>query len=85
MTVLRDYNVIKYIDSITGGSQMFLEGILRPYNRCKRYVLSSSVSDYIGYVDEEPFYFLHLVQRERALWQSISQTGLMRFTGILQK
>lgn len=53
MTVLRDYNVIKYIDSITGGSQMFLEGILRPYNRCKRYVLSSSVSDYIGYVDEE--------------------------------
>ena len=56
MTVLRDYNVIKYIDSITGGSQMFLEGILRPYNRCKRYVLSSSVSDYIGYVDEEPFY-----------------------------
>ena len=49
MTVLRDYNVIKYIDSITGGSQMFLEGILRPYNRCKRYVLSSSVSDYIGY------------------------------------
>ena len=25
MTVLRDYNVIKYIDSITGGSQMFLE------------------------------------------------------------
>ena len=56
MKLIRDYNVIKYIDSITGGSQMVLEGILGSYSKCKRYSLNDSVSDYISYIDSEPFY-----------------------------
>lgn len=56
MKRIRDYNVIKYIDSIIGGSQMVLEGILGPYRICKRYSLNDSVLDYINYVDDEPFY-----------------------------
>lgn len=35
---------------------MVLEGILNPYKKCKRYVLNDEVSEYIRYVDEEPFY-----------------------------
>lgn len=35
---------------------MLLDGILSPYNFCKRYSLNDSVLDYIGYIDEEPFY-----------------------------
>ena len=56
MKPIRDYNVIKYIDSIIGGSQMVLEGILGSYSECKRYLLNDSAADYISYIDNEPFY-----------------------------
>ncbi len=51
-----DYNVIKYLDSITEVKKMVLDGILNPYKKCKRYQLSGDVSEYIRYIDEEPFY-----------------------------
>ena len=35
---------------------MVLEGILGSYRECKRYSLNDSVSDYICYIDNEPFY-----------------------------
>ena len=56
MPSIRDYNIIKYVDSIVGGCQMVLEGILSSYSICKRYSLNDSVSDYISYIDNEPFY-----------------------------
>lgn len=56
MKMIRDYNIVKYVNSIIGGRQMLLDGILSPYNFCKRYSLNDSVLDYIGYIDEEPFY-----------------------------
>lgn len=56
MKMIRDYNIVKYVNSIIGGRQMLLDGILSTYNFCKRYSLNDSVLDYIGYIDEEPFY-----------------------------
>lgn len=56
MNRTKDYNIIKYLNSIKGGCQMFLDGILSPYTPCKKYPLGNSVSGYLGYIDTEPFY-----------------------------
>ena len=56
MTSIRDYNIIKYMNSIEGGCQMTLDGILSPYKKCKKYSLSTDVSDYLKYISEKPFY-----------------------------
>jgi len=35
-----DYNIIHYLDSISGVmNNMFLSGILAPYKKCKKYSL----------------------------------------------
>lgn len=51
-----DYNITKYINSITEVNNVNLESILRPYSKCKQYQLSDEVSEYIRYIEEEPFY-----------------------------
>lgn len=51
-----DYNVKDYVDSITEVKPMVLDGILSPYKKGKKYALNCDVSDYLGYVEEEPFY-----------------------------
>lgn len=56
MNRFSDYNVISYIDSIAGVIQMTLDGILSPYKKCKKYVLNDDVSEYLMYIEEEPFY-----------------------------
>ncbi|MGM9600756.1 MAG: hypothetical protein ACI3W5_04090 [Faecousia sp.] len=56
MNIIMDYNIQGYVDSIIGGKQMILDGILNPYKKCKKYLLNSSVSEYLRYIDEEPFY-----------------------------
>ena len=56
MNRFMDYNIIKYLDSIAEVKEMVLEVILNSYKKCKRYALSADVSEYIRYVDEEPFY-----------------------------
>lgn len=56
MNVIMDYNIKDYVDSIIGGEQMNLDKILDPYKKCKKYSLNSSVSEYLRYIDEEPFY-----------------------------
>jgi hypothetical protein len=56
MHQIRDYNIIKYMDSIVGGCQMTLDGILSPYKKCKKYSLSADVAEYLKYIGEKPFY-----------------------------
>ena len=51
-----NYNIKKYVDSISGVKLMILDGILHAYHKCKKYVLSSDVSEYIKYIDEQMFY-----------------------------
>ena len=51
-----DYNIKKYVDSIIGGISVNIEGILNSYKKCKKYQLESEVSEYIRYIDTEPFY-----------------------------
>ena len=51
-----DYNIKNYVDSIIGVKQMILDGILNPYKKCKTYSLSTEVSEYLRYIEEEPFY-----------------------------
>ena len=56
MNIIMDYNIKDYIDSITEVKPMVLDNILKPYKQCKKYVLSNDVSEYLRYIDEEPFY-----------------------------
>ena len=51
-----EYNVKKYVKSIKEVKKMVLEAVLNTYKYCKKYTLSPDVSDYIHYVEEEPFY-----------------------------
>ena len=51
-----DYNVKKYIDAIFEVSKMMLDAILGQYKKCKKYKLMDSVSDYLRYIEEKPFY-----------------------------
>lgn len=51
-----DYNVNKYINSITEVTKLTLDSILNSCQQCKRYQLSSEVADYLRYIDQEPFY-----------------------------
>lgn len=56
MNIIMDYNIKDYIDSITEVKPMVLDNILKPYKQCKKYALSNDVSEYLRYIDEEPFY-----------------------------
>lgn len=56
MKLFADYNIKEYVDSITEVKIMVLEGILNPYKKCKKYTLSSDVSEYLRYIEDEPFY-----------------------------
>ena len=56
MNMYMDYNIRDYVNSITEVKKMVLDGILNPYKKCKRYALSGDVSEYLRYIDEEPFY-----------------------------
>ena len=56
MTMFFKYNVVKYIDSYRGRKHMTIDGILMGYARCEQYSLNSTVSDYMEYIEEEPFY-----------------------------
>lgn len=50
------YNVIKYIESIVEVRSLLLDGIVSNYHRCNDYEISPDVTDYLYYVNEEPFY-----------------------------
>lgn len=50
------YNTINYLKSIVGVEIMTIDGILSNYSPCKKYGLSSSVSEYMEYVEDETFY-----------------------------
>ena len=56
MKELMDYNVNDYVESIIEVKKMVLDALLTPYEKCKRYPLSSDVSEYLRYIEEEPFY-----------------------------
>lgn len=56
MNIFMDYNVKDYVDSITEVKPMVLDGILNPYKKCKKYTLSGDVSEYLRYIEDEPFY-----------------------------
>lgn len=51
-----NYNITKYVQSCIGGRRMTIEGLIAQYDKCKRYELHESVSGYLRYVEEEPFY-----------------------------
>ena len=51
-----EYNIKKYVNSIVEVNDMILEAVLNLYKECKKYSLSSGVSDYLYYVENEPFY-----------------------------
>jgi len=51
-----DYNVKDYVNSITEVKPMVLDNILSSYKKCKKYTLSDDVSDYLRYIETEPFY-----------------------------
>lgn len=51
-----NYNIKKYVDSISEVKYMILDGILHAYHKCKKYKLSNDVSEYLKYIDEELFY-----------------------------
>lgn len=56
MRVLIDYNINKYVNSISGVELMVLDAILDSYEKCKKYSLNNEVLDYIKYIEEKPFY-----------------------------
>lgn len=56
MNIFMDYNVKDYVDSITEVKSMVLDGILNPYKKCKKYTLNGDVSEYLRYIEDEPFY-----------------------------
>ena len=59
MKKILDYNVIKYINSISGVIDMTLDGILNSYisyKKGEKYSLQESVSEDLGYINEEPFF-----------------------------
>ena len=52
----KDYNIIKYIESVLEMKSMLLDGIVSEYDICKKYELNQEVKEYLYYVDDEPFY-----------------------------
>ena len=52
----KDYNTIKYIESVLEMKSMLLDGIVSKYNICKKYELNQEVKEYLYYVNDEPFY-----------------------------
>ena len=56
MTNIFYYNVIDYINSAVGVEPMTIDGILADYKPCKKYALNSTVSTYMEYVENKPFY-----------------------------
>ena len=52
----KDYNIIKYIESVLEMKSMLLDGIVSKYGTCKKYELNQEVKEYLYYVDDEPFY-----------------------------
>lgn len=56
MDQFKDYNIIQYIESIFEVKSVTLDSITSRYNICKKCEFSSSVSGYLNYVEEHPFY-----------------------------
>ena len=56
MNIFLDYNVKEYVNSITEVKEMVLSGILNRYKKCKKYTLNEDVSEYLRYIEDEPFY-----------------------------
>lgn len=52
----KDYNIIKYIESVLEMKSMMLDSIVSKYGTCKKYELNQVVKEYLYYVDDEPFY-----------------------------
>lgn len=50
------YNVNKYINSITRGGEMQLDGIMKAHKKVKKYEIKPTVSEYISYTQTKPFY-----------------------------
>ena len=53
-----EYNITKYINSILGVQTMVLDAVLSKYDKCQKYTLNNEVSDYICYIEKEPFYVM---------------------------
>ncbi len=56
MKMSLEYNIKKYINSISEIKNMHLNAIIGTYSTCKRYELDNDVSEYIQYIDKKPFY-----------------------------
>ncbi len=52
----KDYNIVKYIESVQEMKSMVLDGIVSKYDICSKYELNQDVKDYLYYVEDEPFY-----------------------------
>ena len=50
------YNTIKFVHFCREVKAMQIDGILNGYQKCSRYELGSAVSEYITYIDNEPFF-----------------------------
>lgn len=56
MAPVFNYNVTSYLKSIVEMVSVTVEGILSDYKSCKKYSLSNNVSEYMEYIEDEPFY-----------------------------
>lgn len=50
------YNIKKYIEKCNEVKEMLIDGILNGYQKCTRYTLGNAVSEYMGYIENEPFF-----------------------------
>lgn len=51
-----NYNIINYIQSIQEMKLVLINSIISNYKPCKKYEINSEVSDYLYYIEDEPFY-----------------------------
>lgn len=50
------YNTIKHLKTYKGVKTMQIDAVLNGYKKCEKYDLGDTVSEYIMYIDEEPFF-----------------------------
>lgn len=56
MEIIFCYNIKNYVEKCKEVNAMQIDGVLDKYKRCSRYNLGSAVSEYICYVEKEPFF-----------------------------
>lgn len=50
------YNTIKHLKTYKGVKAMQIDAVLNGYQKCEKYDLGTAVSEYIMYIDKEPFF-----------------------------